>query len=294
MRELVRSWDGYIWLIERETDRDAIGRHEELPIRILQKLGKDFEGKNRLFIDVGANVGMYSVRMKDYYDKIIAIEPDPRNFITLKENISLNFEKQNEVNIFPLPIAAGDIDGEALLESKGVGSRIISKGKEGTNLPGLEKVKIVRLDTLLPSIFDLDNFDLITIKVDVEGFEENVVRGAEGILSNYPIVWLIEHHEFRGFKNLKSFKKIQAKLRYDYHIFNINEVHWMYASKKIDIKFLSWSAACHWFYKAMKNISSGKPWYYGIPGRWWHGKTILDFYETIKYEQNWFDLLKEG
>ena len=289
--KIARSWDGFMWLIIGESGKDALGRHEELPISFLGWLGKRFINMKTIFVDVGANVGMYSIRLSKSFEKIIAIEPDPNNFDILRENIKLN----NIKNIYPLNVAVGDIDGEAIIKCNGVGSRVVAKAKKGTEIDGLKKVKIVRLDTLLPGIFDLENFELIVIKVDVEGFEEAVIRGAENILNDYKIVWLIEHHEYRGFKNLKSHKNIIKLLKPRYHVINFNQVQWLYVPRGFYPELFYLPVACHWFYRCIENIKEGRNWYYGLPGKFWHGKSMIDFYETLKkvaqIDNTWIELL---
>jgi len=58
---------------------------------------RELSQENLDFIDVGANLGIYSLFALNTgaYGRIIAIEPMPLNFKTLKQNVALNgFEEQ--------------------------------------------------------------------------------------------------------------------------------------------------------------------------------------------------------
>ena len=294
--EIRESWDGYLFTIKRKADMDALGRHEWLPINYLSELARAFRKQKTLFVDVGANVGMYSVRLFPYYGKVISIEPDPENFSTLKQNIELNFGHSYKLDAILLNVAVSDMKGKAAIKCDGVGSRIIERIRPGMELPEFnENVKVIpleRLDELLPSIIDIDSYDLIAVKVDVEGHEEKVIKGAEELIGKYPIVWLIEHHEYRGFNIKGSRERIINYLKKDYWAINFNQVQWLYAPKFMNPELFSVPVACHWIYKCIENIKSGKPWYFGLPYEWWHGKSMMDFYETLKLvagkEPLWF------
>lgn len=59
------------------------------------------------FLDVGANVGVYSIMfaLRNWADRIIAFEPDPGNYARLMANLTLN-DLQRQVEAVPL--ALGD------------------------------------------------------------------------------------------------------------------------------------------------------------------------------------------
>ena len=82
-----------------------------------------------LFADVGANVGMYSVWVSRVTSaKVIALEPVPSTYETLRQNVRLN---NLEALIEPLRTAAGDISGEVLMSSEMAGSNHILPEKRG-------------------------------------------------------------------------------------------------------------------------------------------------------------------
>jgi FkbM family methyltransferase len=110
------------------------------------------------------------------------------NFQRLKKNISLN--KFNNIHI--TPIGLGDRPGrfklENIVEFNSGGKRIVAAGK--TPAADHTEVEIDTLDNFLTGKIKLPKIDLI--KIDVEGFELNVLRGAKGTLEKYSPVLFIE------------------------------------------------------------------------------------------------------
>lgn len=275
--KIVESWDGYRWLIKRKRDSDATRPYELTPISILKEIG----GLNRLFVDVGANVGMYSVRMSGNYGKVIAVEPDPFNFEVLKENLRLN----GADNVIPIQVACGENEGEGKLKCQQTDSKIVSDEERDNVIP----VKIEKLDDVVFKNVSINDYDLVVVKVDVEGYEERVIRGAEKLIKSIGAVFVVEHHEHRGYAIKGSQERIIEFFKPTHYCLNLNEVHWMYIPKKRDISF--WEkdglsifeevVANHYLFKCIENIAEGKPWYFGLPHTWWYGMSLLDFYKTL-------------
>ncbi|HBH23559.1 MAG TPA: FkbM family methyltransferase [Cytophagales bacterium] len=124
-----------------------------------------------LFLDVGANVGTYSIlSSKIKAAKTISIEPVPTTFKYLKENITLN---NVESIVQTHNIGLADKKGE-LFFSNTLGT-INHVTKNQTNAIKVE-VKTLEEITIIdrPSI----------LKIDVEGYEYFVLQGAKKVLQN--------------------------------------------------------------------------------------------------------------
>lgn len=134
-----------------------------------------------IFIDVGANVGLYALAaaQKIHSENIYALEPCEGTFCVLRKNIRLN----QIPNIKAFPIALGDYSGEAQLY-------INSRNKEGLNtlgkpshpccrIVGKETVPIMTLDEFVEGQ-GISRVDVM--KVDVEGAELQVFRGGRNLL----------------------------------------------------------------------------------------------------------------
>jgi FkbM family methyltransferase len=127
----------------------------------------------KVFIDVGANIGGYSIRATKYC-KVYAIEPLPRNYKILKIN-----EKLNNVKINSFNIAAGNKNGKVKLYYT-QGNRGCPSVKHEQNY--FIEVKMKPLD----EIINEESIDLI--KIDVEGAEDLVLEGARDCLKRTKMV----------------------------------------------------------------------------------------------------------
>jgi FkbM family methyltransferase len=126
-----------------------------------------------VFVDVGANIGGYTVRAaKRAY--VYAFEPEPRNFNLLRLNIKLN-KLQNNVKSFQ--VAAGPHLGKVTLAlSNYHGRHSLLHTIKTTNYPTID-VDMTPLDLILANE---DRIDII--KIDVEGAEPLVLKGAREVL----------------------------------------------------------------------------------------------------------------
>lgn len=142
-----------------------------------------------VFFDIGANVGAYSLLAATSSEDNIAIysfEPSPNTFASLCRNISLN---KLGGKIFPLQLALGAKTevSRFFLSSNIAGSAEHALG-EPIDMHGnkfipvdVQTVMSVNMDELI-EIFGV--FSPTHIKIDVDGFELNVLRGAKKVLSS--------------------------------------------------------------------------------------------------------------
>jgi len=129
------------------------------------------------FVDIGANIGLHSLiaATSNPDIKIYSFEPEPANFHNFLENILLN----NSKNIKPFMIGVGNTSENKYLNINNEwnkGKHSIKNSFSETN----EKI-IIPISTL-------DNFSVnfldsnLFIKIDVEGYEREVVEGARQTL----------------------------------------------------------------------------------------------------------------
>ena len=141
----------------------------------------------KVFIDVGANYGVYTLvasRLVGAAGKVIALEPTAQSFTVLRQNIALN----HFTNVLAFQVALKDTPGKAWLYHgwDPVGNSLGMDplcGEEG------EEVQTESLDNLLEEN-GVDRVDVI--KVDVEGAEELVLRGATKTLTTHSPVVIFE------------------------------------------------------------------------------------------------------
>lgn len=119
-----------------------------------------------LFVDVGANVGTYTLWAAEQGAEVIALEPAADTFGLLQENIALN-----GYVVTALRAAAGDHCGNARFTAGlDAGNCLAPDGPVTT--------KLVTVDSLI------GDRQVTGMKVDVEGFEIDVLRGAVRALAD--------------------------------------------------------------------------------------------------------------
>jgi FkbM family methyltransferase len=120
-----------------------------------------------LFVDVGANVGSYTIWAGDLGAEVIALEPAEDTFALLAENVALN-----GYPVEAIQAAAGAACGTARFTS----------GRDSVNRldpEGSVETAIVTIDSII------GDRTVAGMKVDVEGFEIDVLRGCERALSEH-------------------------------------------------------------------------------------------------------------
>lgn len=135
-----------------------------------------------LFVDVGANLGAYTLLAAGVaHAKACAIEPSPSTFARLKRTIELN-GLASKVDAYNL--AVGAKNGHlSFTEGLGTENHFCHEGSD----PSCSSIKVeVRtLDELL-----LEKAPTF-IKIDVEGFESDVMAGGQNTLRNPALLGMI-------------------------------------------------------------------------------------------------------
>lgn len=160
--------------------------------------------KTDLFVDVGANIGSYTVlASKSIGAKCISIEPIPSTFNHLLDNVNLNGIAEN-VNC--LNIALGSKTGFIRMTSKlDCCNRALPNGyqtKDSITVPVRTIDDVV--GTMQP----------VLIKIDVEGYESEILNGANSILSSTALLCLIietdSKSQHEGVNTISITKKIKG------------------------------------------------------------------------------------
>jgi len=140
------------------------------------------------FIDVGANIGLYSLLASSVNGAapVFAYEPHPIASERLRENVILNSLN----NIVVRPVAVGDVVSAGRLSANLVDQNRLEAANE--NFRDTLSVPIVTLDSEV-STQGIDPAKVALVKVDTEGFEARVLIGAQQFLDANPgPVWLVE------------------------------------------------------------------------------------------------------
>lgn len=135
-------------------------------------------------IDVGTNVGwtVLNLARLSHTGTVFGFEPDPFNYGQCRDNVKLNSFR----NIELFPVGLSDVNAQLTMEVRvpsNRGGNRISTTSQG------HKVDVVRLDDFEP-VKKATHIDLI--KIDVEGYEMNVLKGAVHLLQKHHPVLFIE------------------------------------------------------------------------------------------------------
>lgn len=148
-------------------------------------------GEGEVVVDVGANIGVFSIRAArkiGIAGTLLAIEPATKTFRKLENNIKLNDLK----NVMLFQCAAGDKSGERALFLQAHDGHSSFYTRQAGN-QDMEKVQVRTLD----DIFETSNARKCDfLKIDTEGAELDVLKGARKVLSNYHPSISMETHKF--------------------------------------------------------------------------------------------------
>lgn len=159
------------------------GISRELAVyKIREKFTTDYirslVGKKMTIIDIGANIGYYALLEANLARKgvVYAFEPDRGNYQILQRNILLN--KLQNIVLLPLAVADSVGEKEFYLYPKRNWSSFNSQ--IGVSFFDKIKVKTTSLDAFWQKIGQRQ-IDLV--RMDVEGYEGQIIKGAEKLLN---------------------------------------------------------------------------------------------------------------
>lgn len=125
------------------------------------------------FIDVGANVGIYSLLAAERRANVLALEPVHDTYEHLLDNINLN---RLNARVDAKNIGAGGVQGELRFSmSSGPTNHVLTENEGADDAVSVSVDTLDRIATAMRPTM---------IKIDVEGFEAEVLRGAASLLSS--------------------------------------------------------------------------------------------------------------
>lgn len=176
-------------------------RYHDNYISVIEK----FVDSHETAIDIGANIGMMTVPIARRFKKVYAYEPTPSAFTALVKNT----ESFNNVECNML--AVSDKEGTVNfhfrkgINKSSVGCILEREGKPSKNTI---KVDVIRLD-------DQNITDVSLIKIDVEGYEANVLNGARKTILKYKPLICLERNKPKEINPImKEYGYVEVKRHY--------------------------------------------------------------------------------
>jgi FkbM family methyltransferase len=166
LKRRIQLWRQYYWLGEYEL--------KELP---------NYVRRDRIAVDVGANVGVYAYHLSRLAQRVLAFEPIP--------DLAAVLRRLNLHNLEIEEAALSDHSGSATLRISDRGMGVASL--EAATVP--EQSLTRQVEVPVRCLDDYALKDVGFVKIDVEGHEETVIAGAMKTIQRDHPVLLVEIEE---------------------------------------------------------------------------------------------------
>ena len=225
--------------------RIALGKYEEYETLLMLSQVNN----NSVVVDVGANIGYYTLLLAQKCKKVYAIEPEKECFEILRKNIVDNKLK----NVVLINLAASDKRGkkELFVDKNNLGNNRLVNDKRKTINDKCLRVNTLRLGDILINEQKID-----LIKIDTQGWEPAVIDGAKKIIGRDRPTLFLEYSpsEYKDNGMIEYLKTIYKNI---------------------------WSID-YWFYRCRKGIRVDKK--TGYVDLWLKNKTDLnDWVDCFRY-----------
>ena len=185
--------------------------------------------KINCIFDIGAHQGQYALAFSSMSDKVVSFEPCLENYNTLVKNIKIN--NINKIEAYNYFISCDNEQKKFTQDDK---------WRFNNENDSLLIGKCIKLDDMIDKITD-DSL----IKIDAEGEEIKILKGAEKILKNKNPNLIIELHDFckddhNEIKKLIDFNKYEIlkinrkenKLKKFNETDDLKTINWLFLRKK--------------------------------------------------------------
>lgn len=173
---------------------------------ILTNIQKLFPN-GRIFLDIGANIGVHSCYLSGNFDSVLSYEPVLNTF----DLLAYNTRRYPNIKKFNFGLSDREHVAQIKIDHKNYGASSIKTELTANS----EKIQLKTLNSLLSD-------DIITqvdfIKIDVEGHEINVLKGMTNILekgnatigieykeNQIALKKFLEHYDYKYFYNANNF-----------------------------------------------------------------------------------------
>jgi FkbM family methyltransferase len=150
--------------------------------------GNDPPGNGKVFLDVGANIGIMTViaLQRHGFRRAVSVEPEPDNFRLLEANLALN-HGDAQVRTFNVAVSSSSGDALLRLHTRMSGKHALLNSAARDDAADVVNVATRTLDDVLAEAGHRPE-DVGFLKVDTEGHEPQVFGGARAVLAAGPPV----------------------------------------------------------------------------------------------------------
>ena len=144
-------------------------------------------GPGMTFVDVGANIGLYTVaaaKLVGATGRVYAFEPEPGNYALLQHNLELN-EARNVVTE-KMAVGCAATERNLNISRNSIGTHSLLRRPQSSVAADREaiQVQVITLDEYFADVPGRVD----TLKVDVEGYEPFVLKGAARLLARVELI----------------------------------------------------------------------------------------------------------
>jgi len=177
-------------------------------------------------VDVGAHIGSYTLRMARRFKRVVAFEPNPFNRYILGLNLQLN--KTENVKVEDAALSDRDEISSLFIHRAADGTGSLNPLHYGFKYDRTVQVKVKKLD-------DFEYAKIDVLKIDAEGYELSILKGATRTIERSKPILAIEVHSARSFGDISCSCETCSYLRfrkYDLRLLGehtTTPVHWVLA-----------------------------------------------------------------
>jgi len=166
---------------------------------------KEFQ-KEDVVWDIGANIGIYSIFSALFADRVISFEPSFSNFNRLYKNVIKN-KMSNKVSAYCIGVDKKCESSNISMSSTRAGAALHNYGRDKKGSKGFDQSVIsLSIDFMVEKL----QIEKPThVKIDVDGFEHEVVSGAEKTLRKEVVKSAIIEIDTNSEKHLECVKKME-------------------------------------------------------------------------------------
>lgn len=228
--------DGTLMLVDLSTKTERTpfytGAYDPELIAIIKTLLKP----DSFFLDIGANIGFYSVsignfiRAENFSGKVISFEPFEGNYKRLSENLDKNnLNEYCHINHFGLSNRKDTCEitlREDFRNGSNTGNAAIPSNKSFDEGFKLSKINLEKLDDIWDNIANEIN-KIEVVKMDIEGHEDFCLEGAIETFSKYrPTILMEVNKPYYEARNVELDKRFFRLIPENYKVFKQNGLKW--------------------------------------------------------------------